>query len=72
MKIKSYVAEVSKTKTKNSATYSDHEDSLTNVTNAIIYQAGRINELILIHRLRGVCTQGLYGRLHLLCEPWHD
>lgn len=57
---------------QNCATHSDHEDSLTDVTNAIIHQARCINEFVLIHRLWGVCTQGFHCRLHLLCKPWHD
>lgn len=53
------------------ATYPNHEDSLANVSNAIIHKTGSINELVLINRLRRVRTQGLHCRLNLLCEPWH-
>lgn len=60
------------TEQKCCATYPDHEDSLTNVTNAIIHQAGCINKLVLIHRLCGIRAQSLHCRLDLLREPWHD
>lgn len=57
---------------KSVQTYSDHKDSLAYVPNAIIYEARCINELILVHWLRGVWTQGLHCRLDLFCEPWHN
>lgn len=50
--------------------YPYHQNGLPDVPDAVVNQPRRIDELVLVHRLR-IGTQRLHGGLHLLREPRH-
>lgn len=54
-----------------SLTYPDHQHSLSDVPNSVVYQARGIDELVLLKWLRDVGTQGFNGNLHLFSKAWH-
>lgn len=53
-------------------TYPDHKNGFPDVTHAVVDQAGRVDELVLLEGLWGVCAQRLDGHLHLFSETGHD
>lgn len=56
---------------KGRRTYPYHEDRFPDVTHAVVDQTGRINELVLLEGLWGVCAQRLDRHFHLFGKAGH-
>lgn len=56
---------------KRRKTYPYHEDRFPDVTHTVVDQTGRINELVLLEGLRGVCAQCLDRYFHLFGKAGH-